>query len=446
MARTKKAVLYEGKEIKVSFDRIKKLEIAEYLGSGGFADAWKVTDPKTSTHYVIKHIVVKSDLKGKERETFIKRIENEAAVDIPSPFVVKTHGLCKIEPDNYAILFQYIPNSFDLKDWLAANPNLPWKKKKKLYLDILKGVNDAHSRNIIHRDLKPENILIDEDGGPRIFDFGIAKFKDSNVSQSSEMKGTFPYMDPYAIRRGGIKYVDARCDIYALGIILYQMTHPNHKNPWQANNIEIIDFARHLTENVKKHILELDSSHPFTGVKHLKDIIINCTYFDLEKRFSSVEHIIARLNGRPKKKPVKPASTPPPPRPLPATMELDKLPEPRVPDDLTLPISKEKNPGGTPYLVIEDGSAMDAMIPLIIADEDVKPLGRRYLDITNPTISRHHACILRQGNRYFAYDAGSKNGTYFNGVKLKPGKENNVEIRHSDRIRFADLWTRFEFL
>jgi serine/threonine-protein kinase len=423
-------------QIQVQLDGIKKLEIIEYLGSGGFADVFKVKDPNTSDLYVLKHIFVKSNLKGKEREVFIKRIENEAAVDIPSPFIVKTHGLYKIKPDNYVILFQYIPGGADLKDWLQEHLELPWNEKKKLFMDILKGVSDAHSRNVIHRDLKPENILIAPDGAPKIFDFGIAKFKDRDVSQTGEMKGTYPYMDPHAILKG-IKYVDARCDIYALGIILYQMTHPKAWNPWQANNLEFTDFIRHITGG-KQHILEIDSSHPFTGDHSalLKDIIINCTYFDMGKRFENVTDIIGRLDGSGKKRPF----------PLPPTATLDTPTE--IPGPTTKPPRKprKKTPSGTPYLVIEDGSAMDAMYPLVLKNGKGKLLGRQNLDITNQTISKRHSVILREGNRYFIYDAGSKNGTFFNGTKLEPGEAHKVEIRDSDRIRFADLWTRFEFI
>ena len=54
--------------------------------------------------------------------------------------------------------------------------------------------------------------------------------------------------------------------------------------------------------------------------------------------------------------------------------------------------------------------------------------------------------IHREGNKYYLYDAGSKNGTFLNGSEVGSGEENKVEIKHTDRIRFGDLWTQFVFL
>lgn len=410
MSTGKKFILHDGLTIKVNFDGIKELRIEELLGSGGYAEAWKVTDIKTSKQYVLKHIMVKDVLKGKEREAFIKRIKNEASIKIPSKYIVETYGLDEFHPGNYAILFEYIPGSKDLNDWLRENPGINWKERKKIYLEILKGVSEAHSVNVLHRDLKPENILITEDGQPRIIDFGVAKFKDSSISETGEMKGTLPYMDPFVFLKG-IKYVDARCDVYALGIILYELTQSKHLNPWLANGFEFPEFVRFITSG-KKHILEVDTAYDFVEEPGVREVIIKSTYFDMEERVATVTQLAELLGGKWEKKPV-------------------------IPVDFATT---------TPFLVVEDGSARGAMYPLTIQKGKERQLGRKNLDATNESISRTHAMIHRKENQYYLYDTGSKNGTVFNGSMLKPGKENMVEIQHSDRIRFADLWTRFVFL
>ena len=410
MSTGKKIILHEGKTINVNFGSIKQLRIEDHLGSGGYAEAWKATDIKTSKSYVLKHIVVKDVLKGKEREAFIIRIKNEASIKIPSKYIVKTFGLDEFHPGNYAILFEYISGSKDLKDWLRENGDIAWKDRKKLYLEILKGVNDAHSMNIIHRDLKPENVLITKENIPKIIDFGVAKFKDSSVSVTGEMKGTLPYMDPFVFLKG-IKYVDARCDVYALGIILYEITQKKAMNPWLANGIEFPEFVRHITSG-KKHIMEIDAAYDFDEDPGVKEIIIKSTFFDMEERVGTVQQLSKLLDGDSMKKPV---------------IEVDFS-------------------STTPFLVVEDGSAKGAMYPLVITNGKQRQLGRKNLDATNDSISRAHAMIHRNGNRYFLYDTTSRRGTFFNGSKLKPGKDNMVEIHHGDRIRFADLWTRFVFL
>ncbi|ETR65079.1 MAG: hypothetical protein OMM_14850, partial [Candidatus Magnetoglobus multicellularis str. Araruama] len=144
--------------------------------------------------------------------------------------------------------------------------------KNSFFIEILKGVNDAHNMNIIHRDLKPPNIFITSDNKPKIIDFGIAKFKDMSVTESREMGGTLPYMDPNAILTG-LKYVDCRCDIYALGIILYELIMG--ANPWILNDLEFAEFVKGVTSG-KKHILEIDEEYNFEDEK-IRNVICNCT-------------------------------------------------------------------------------------------------------------------------------------------------------------------------
>jgi len=118
-----------------------------------------------------------------------------------------------------------------------------------LFVEILKGVGDAHSVNVIHRDIKPQNILVRDDvSTPIIFDFGISKFKDKNITITGEIMGSMPYMDPSAVLSGA-KYVDGQCDIYALGVILYELAMGVH--PWAINKIIFEDFIKHISSGKK---------------------------------------------------------------------------------------------------------------------------------------------------------------------------------------------------
>jgi serine/threonine protein kinase len=98
-----------------------------------------------------------------------------------------------------------------------------------LFLTIAKAVSYAHQHGIIHRDLKPANIRVDEDGEPHILDFGLAKVVDqvaggesTRVTRSGEFMGTLAYASPEQTR-GDLEQVDVRSDVYALGVILYEI-------------------------------------------------------------------------------------------------------------------------------------------------------------------------------------------------------------------------------
>jgi serine/threonine-protein kinase len=288
------------------------------------------------------------------------------------------------------------------------NKKSPWAKRKTLFIKLLKGVSHAHKTNVIHRDLKPQNVLITADDNPKIIDFGLAKFKDKSITVTGDFAGTLPYADPEAFL-SGIKYVDARCDIYALGIMLYEMVMG--ANPWTLNGFEYGEFIRYIIEG-KTNLLEIDRAYKFNEDATIKGVIEKATSFDSAHRITTVNDMISLLGD---------------------------APEIRKPITVDFSIA-------SPVLIVEDGSAKGAMNVLTIPDGGSKLLGRHNLDATNGTISKNHAVISRKGNKYFIYDDNSSNGTFVGGNKLKPGEEYLQEIKHTDRIRFADLWTRFVFL
>ena len=400
-------VIHEGKTLDINIGDVKKAIIEEHLGSGGFADAWKIKDLSTSKLYVLKHIRIKPDIVGEAKERLIQRIKNEASVNIPSDYITKSLGLNEFAKDNFGILFEFIPGK-DFSAWILDNKTTVWEKKKGLFIKILKGINDAHRVNVIHRDLKPANILITLEE-PKIIDFGLAKFKDKSVTITREFFGTLPYMDPNVLTKG-IKYVDARCDIYAIGIILYEIVMG--ANPWVLNGLVFEELLSAIVTG-KQNIFALDKAYNFKEDAIVTDIIARATTFNPENRIKTVNDIISMLVGKP-------------------------LEKPEIKVDFVLT---------SPVLVVEDGSARGSMMNVLtIADGYEKQLGRMNLDATNDTISRKHAIIYREGNKYYLYDSNSKNGTFLNGSRIGVGKKNKIEIKHTDRIRFADLWTRFVFL
>ncbi|MEZ4647673.1 MAG: serine/threonine-protein kinase [Candidatus Eisenbacteria bacterium] len=119
-----------------------------------------------------------------------------------------------------------------LDEYLAgqSSPRSKGERRRRLslFLGIAEAMAYAHRRGVIHRDLKPSNIHVTEDG-PRILDFGLARIVDGDVAlqtvglQTGALYGTLPYMSPEQLR-GNVAEIDVRSDVYALGVLLYEMT------------------------------------------------------------------------------------------------------------------------------------------------------------------------------------------------------------------------------
>src|SRR5262249_35315017 len=110
----------------------------------------------------------------------------------------------------------------------ADRKSLGVRDRLALVARICDAVNHAHQKGVIHRDLKPGNILVDDSGQPKILDFGVARATDSDVQQTplrtdvGQLIGTVPYMSPEQVA-GDPSELDTRSDVYALGVIAYQL-------------------------------------------------------------------------------------------------------------------------------------------------------------------------------------------------------------------------------
>jgi tetratricopeptide (TPR) repeat protein/predicted Ser/Thr protein kinase len=109
----------------------------------------------------------------------------------------------------------------------AATHQLSIAERLELMARICDAVNHAHQRGLIHRDLKPANILVDADGQPKILDFGVARLTDSDVHRTrqtdvGQLIGTLAYMSPEQVLADPFE-LDTRSDVYALGVILYEL-------------------------------------------------------------------------------------------------------------------------------------------------------------------------------------------------------------------------------
>ncbi len=199
--------------------RLGEYEILRWLGEGAHVHAYLARKTPTGEQVVIK--VLKSSLA--RTEEFVNRFEQEAqaALALDHPNMVKILEYNE-EGNTLFLVEEFLPGG-SLRDIFDRKPGpLPLDMVARTLDQIASVLDYAHERGIIHRDVKPENILYDADGNAHLSDLGITKTlePDDLRSRSDLQFGNPNYLSP-EIWQG--KPADAKTDIYALGIILFQM-------------------------------------------------------------------------------------------------------------------------------------------------------------------------------------------------------------------------------
>lgn len=194
--------------------------IQAVLGRGGMGTVYKAEDVNLSRTVAIKRI----NPGQQERESFIHRFRSEAQAlaRIDSPQIVGVYALRETDI-GLLIVMEYVEGG-TLKDPLDRDGALPPSQAVPILEQTLEAFDDAHSAGVIHRDIKPENVMLTQDGMVKVTDFGIAKLRQPDsgetVTQGGQ-GGTLKYMSPEQI--SSIDDVDARSDVYSLGMTAYEM-------------------------------------------------------------------------------------------------------------------------------------------------------------------------------------------------------------------------------
>jgi serine/threonine-protein kinase len=214
---------------------IERYQILEQLGEGGMAVVYKAYDTRLEREVAIKVIRREAFASG-QMDRILIRFEREAKTlaKLMHPNIVKLLDYGNQEGTPYLVL-EYIPSG-TLKEYLnrRSEKSLPWREAARLLLPVSRALHAAHQQGIIHRDVKPSNILITKSGEPMLTDFGIAKLLDAEETHTLTGTGvgigTPEYMSP---EQGTGEELDARADVYSLGIVLYELV--TGQKPFTAN-------------------------------------------------------------------------------------------------------------------------------------------------------------------------------------------------------------------
>ena len=211
-----------------------KYVVKETLKSGAFGSVYKAYDSQLQRYVCIKTLKKEGQLQQDAIDEFLNEARTLARLNKQDVFIpVYDSGF----EQNTPFLVMELVDTGSLADVLNEG-RLDFDKSVEIVSTLSAGIELAHKAGVIHRDLKPANILIDEDGNPRIADFGLAIYENDRWNRLGEFAGTLNYMSPEQVS-GKINLVDARTDIWALGVILYEMA--TGQLPFDASNVDEIN-------------------------------------------------------------------------------------------------------------------------------------------------------------------------------------------------------------
>ncbi len=193
-----------------------RYQVRSRIARGGMATVYLATDLRLERRVALK--IMHGHLA--DDNTFKSRFVQEArsAARLAHPNVVNVFDQGQDEDMAYLVM-EYLPG-MNLRDLLKDYGRLTPEQTVDILEAVLRGLAAAHKAGIVHRDLKPENVLLADDGRIKIGDFGLARAVSNNTATGQALLGTIAYLSPELVTRG---VADARSDIYALGIMTYEM-------------------------------------------------------------------------------------------------------------------------------------------------------------------------------------------------------------------------------
>ena len=274
-----------------------RYEIIRQLGRGGMGEVYLAQDLELGRKVALKFMRAGTEGDVGARQRFVREARASAAID--HPFICKIYDVGEIDGRVF-IAMEYLEGQ-TLRNRMDEGP-LPWDAIKRIVLEISEALLKAHQTGIIHRDLKPANIMEISDGHIKVLDFGLAKWlidlpipnlaatEDTLtiVDQTAfgKVVGTPSYMAPEQLR--GVS-VDARADLFALGIMFHELVagaHPfRRKEPMDTVNAILNDVPQPVSQyradcppeidSIVARLLEKDPAARYQSVREFTNDLRN---------------------------------------------------------------------------------------------------------------------------------------------------------------------------
>jgi len=257
-----------------------RYEILEIIGSGGMAVVYKALCHRLNRNVAIKVLKDEFACDDEFREHF--KAESQAVAMLSHPNIVAVYDFSKESSCQYIVM--ELLEGITLKQYMQKKGSLSWKEALHFSTQIAKALNHAHSKGIVHRDIKPQNIMVGKDGSIKVADFGIAHLQNESSAEARETMGSIHYISPEQAHGDP---VDARADIYSLGIVMYEML--TGQLPYEGDTVEAI-AVQHMSQTL---ILPGDIN-PDIPVR-LEEITLKSMSSDLNDRYQSADELLSDL-------------------------------------------------------------------------------------------------------------------------------------------------------
>lgn len=258
---------------------VDRYEILEKVGAGGMSDVYKAKDHILGRYVAIK--VLKQEFS--EDRNFVTKFRTEAqsAAGLEHPNIVNIYDVGS-DDGLYYIVMEYV-EGITLKTYIEKKGQLSFKESVSIAIQVARGIEAAHNKEIIHRDIKPQNIMISTEGKVKVTDFGIARAASSNTI-SADVMGSVHYASPEQARNG---FVDARSDLYSLGIVMYEMI--TGRVPFDGDTTVAVAI-QHLQEEIVP-----PSTYASNIPVSFEQIIMKCTLKNPDRRYQTIAELLADL-------------------------------------------------------------------------------------------------------------------------------------------------------
>ena len=253
------------------------------LGSGGMSTVYLGRDETLERWVAVKVLHREISDEPDQLERFSREARAVAQLSHPNVVAVIDAGQDGGRP---YIVFEYVEGE-TLKARIERLGMLPLDEAAAYAIEVGRGLAAAHARMLVHRDVKPQNVLIDPEGRAKVTDFGIARSLESDgLTRTGRVLGTTDYVSPEQAMGHD---VDARSDIYSLGIVLYEMV--SGELPFQADTLVGVAM-KHVNEGMP----DIQRKRPETSAA-LAAVIERSTEKEPKKRYPDMPSMLAELEG-----------------------------------------------------------------------------------------------------------------------------------------------------
>lgn len=271
--------------------RVEGYEVVTPLGSGGMGEIWLARDLALERTVALK--VLRADLTQDAPRVMRFRREARAASALNHPNVCTIHALGETADGQQFIAMEHV-NGETVRQRMAGS-HIPLRDALDIAVQVTSALTTAHAAGVVHRDLKPENVMLRQDGLVKVVDFGLAKLSPVRVTaadatfsvlntDAGTVLGTVTYMSPEQARG---QDVDARTDIWSLGVLLYEMIAG--RNPFAAPSSSEVFAA--ILDRQPAPIVRFEPDAP----TELQRIVSKTLRKDREQRYQSMKDLLIDL-------------------------------------------------------------------------------------------------------------------------------------------------------